>query len=238
MRILVTRPADEAERTAQALRALGHEALIAPVLRIEPVDDAPLGDGPWSAVLMTSGNAARALAMHPRRADIVRLPAFAVGAQTTRAARDAGFADVTSADGDGADLARLVAAKLRVRTAPLLYLAGSDLARDLPGELSRAGLAAETVVIYRALAMVELPDDAGEALQAGALDAALHYSRRSVSVFLVCANASGLLEQVLALRHCCLSERAAEPLRQIGASDVRVAARPDEVALLALISRK
>src|SRR5262245_9639371 len=119
MRILVTRPADEAERTAQALRVLGHEALIAPVLRIEPIEDAPLGDGPWSGVLMTSGNAARAMAMHPRRAALFKLPAFAVGAQTTKAARDAGFSDVSSADGDSADLARLVAAKLRVRTAPL-----------------------------------------------------------------------------------------------------------------------
>ena len=238
MRFLVTRPADEAERTAASLRALGHEALIAPVLRIEAINDAQIGDGPWSAVLMTSGNAARALAEHPQRLALVGLPTFAVGAQTTKAARDAGFADVVSADGDGADLARLVMARLRARTAPLLYLAGSDRARDLAGDLLQAGLPVETVVVYRAVAARELPADAAEAVRAGAIDGVLHYSRRSASIFADCVKASGLVEAVRPLAHCCLSQRAAEPLREIGLSDIRVAARPDEVALLALISKK
>jgi len=36
--------------------------------------------------------------------------------------------------------------------------------------------------------------------------------------------------------HYCLSARIAEPLREAGAADVRAAERPDEAALLALIS--
>jgi len=68
LRLLLTRPEPDAARTAAALRAAGHEVLTAPMLRIEPVA-ADLGAGPWEAVLITSANAARAVAAHPRRRD-------------------------------------------------------------------------------------------------------------------------------------------------------------------------
>lgn len=236
LRLLVTRPIEEAERTAASLRALGHEVLIAPVLQIEAVDNANLGRGPWSAVLMTSGNAARALSAHPRLGEIVRLPLFAVGGQTAQAARDAGFTDVTSADGDSSDLIRLVALKPGDPNARLLYLAGSDRARDLAGDLAADGLPVETIVIYRAVAATTLADHVAEALRKGAVDGVLHFSRRSTAILVDCAAAGGLTEQIRSPTHYCLSARAAEPLADMGAVRIRIAARPDEAALLALIS--
>ena len=64
MRLLVTRPEPDNERTAAELRARGHEVMLAPMLRVEPVIDADLGTGPWAAVLITSANGARAIAPH------------------------------------------------------------------------------------------------------------------------------------------------------------------------------
>ena len=49
MRLLVTRPEPDNERTAAALRAQGHEVLLAPLLHIEAVADADLGAPPWAA---------------------------------------------------------------------------------------------------------------------------------------------------------------------------------------------
>ena len=37
MRLLVTRPEPDAARTAEALRARGHEVLVAPLLRVETI---------------------------------------------------------------------------------------------------------------------------------------------------------------------------------------------------------
>src|SRR5262245_18884914 len=101
MRLLVTRPEPDNARTAAELRARGHEVMLAPLLRIEPVPDADLGNGPWSGVLITSANGARAIAAHKRRAALDALPVLAVGQASAAAARDAGISDVTSADGDG-----------------------------------------------------------------------------------------------------------------------------------------
>ncbi len=110
MRLLVTRPHPDGERTAAALRARGHEVLLAELLRIETVSDVRLGPGPWSGVILTSANALRAIEQHPQRAELLRLQAFAVGRRTAEAARAAGFHEVASADGDAQDLVRLLSA--------------------------------------------------------------------------------------------------------------------------------
>ena len=235
MRLLVTRPQAEAERTAQALRRLGHEVVLAPMLQIEPVQ-ASLDAGRWSAIMMTSGNAARAIAQHSARTALAGLPVFAVGRQTAVAAREAGFADVVSAEGDAGDLAQLVRTRAS-KHGPLLYLAGNDISRDLAGELAKSGIAVETVVIYRAEAVGALPDDAREALASGALDGVLHYSRRSANIFLDCVAEPRLRDAARPLIHYCLSRRVAEPLAGQGFADVRVASGPQEAAMLDLVAR-
>src|ERR671930_465935 len=104
MKLLVTRP--QGERTAAALRARGHDPLLAPLLRIEPIDVDLAGT--FVAVVLTSVNAARALATHSQRAELTKLPMFAVGQRSAQAAREIGFENVTSADGDITDLAGLI----------------------------------------------------------------------------------------------------------------------------------
>ena len=75
MRLLVTRPADQAEQTAQKLRALGHLPIVAPVLEIAPTG-APLPQGGFDLVLATS---AQALATVPLTAELLALPLACVG---------------------------------------------------------------------------------------------------------------------------------------------------------------
>lgn len=235
MRILVTRPVDEAQRTANRLRALGHDTLIAPVLRIEPLSEAVIGEGPWAAVLMTSGNAARALMAHARCSELAGLPAFVVGRQTAAAAKLAGFSDITSSDGDSRALIRLISARIVNPVSPFLYLAGSDVARDLAGDLAAHGFQVDTVVLYRADAVDAFTEKVQAAIRAGEVDNVLHYSRRSTAIFVDCARSGGLLREIKALTHFCLSDRAAEPLRALDAANVRIARKPDEETLIDLL---
>ena len=234
MRLLLTRPEPDAQRTAAALRALGHDVIVTPLLRIEPAADAKIGSGPWAAVLITSANAAPAIAAHAGVTPLRALPVFAVGRRSAEAMGAAGFADVTSADGNVSDLARLVAARLQP-AAPLLYLAGEDRSGDLAGDLRARGFAVETVIIYRAIAATGLPPAAAQALASG-IDGVLHFSRRSAEVFVDAARAAGVLESALQAAHFCLSAPIAEPLVQAGAANIRVAERPNEAVLLALIA--
>jgi uroporphyrinogen-III synthase len=205
------------------------------MLHIETEAHADLGTGPWGGVLVTSANAVRAIASHARNAELVALPVFAVGRRSGEAARAAGFADMASADGDAADLARLVAARGRGARLPLLHVAGEDRAGDLAGELARHGIAVETIVAYRAVAATALPSDVRDALAGGAIDGVLHYSRRSADAFTAAVLAAGVDLKTLKTKHYCLSAQVADGLREIGVAAVAVAPRPDEAALLALV---
>jgi uroporphyrinogen-III synthase len=232
MRLLVTRPEPDNERTAAALRALGHEVVLAPLLHIEAVAGADLGTPPWSAILITSANGARALARHPRRGELLGLPVLAVGGSSAVAARAAGFADVASADGDAGDLARLAAGRFAGVRSPLLYLAGEDRT----GELAVPGLTVRTVVVYRAAPAEHFPPAARAVLEQGRVDGVLHFSRRSVESYIECGR--DLIGPALAPVHYCLSARAAEPLKLVGAARIVVAPKPDEASLLALVTPK
>src|SRR5262245_31713960 len=99
MRVLITRPQSQGERTAAALRARGHDVLHVPLLRIETMADADIGKGPWTAIAMTSANAAHAIATHARKKDLLTMPVFAVGERTQEAAYAAGFRKVEAAYG-------------------------------------------------------------------------------------------------------------------------------------------
>src|SRR5712672_914868 len=106
MRLLVTRPEPAGARTAARLRALGHDVILMPVLRVELVPNPELGDGPFGALILTSANAVQALAQHRRLSELQILPAYAVGRRTAEAARAHGFAPISS-DGNQEDLVTL-----------------------------------------------------------------------------------------------------------------------------------
>jgi uroporphyrinogen-III synthase len=231
MRLLLTRPEPDARRTAAALRALGHEVVMAPLLRIEPVTDIELGAASWTAILVTSANAARAIVAHARVAQLRTMPVFAVGQRSARAMTTAGFANVVSANGDVGNLAALVARKNP--GSPLLYLAGEDRAGDLAGALHARGFAVETVIVYHAIAETNFPFMAADALTQG-MDGVLHFSRRSAEIYVALAR-KGRLETAFQPTQFCLSQQIAEPLSRAGARRIRVAPRPAEASLIELI---
>jgi uroporphyrinogen-III synthase len=234
VRLVVTRPEPEASRTAEALRRRGHTVDVTPMLRVELISDADLGAGPWGGIVITSATALRAIADHPRKAELLAQPLFAVGRRSAEAAQAAGFAKVQSADGDAADLARLLAARAE-RGRALLYLAGEDRAADLAALLAPSGLAVTVVEVYRTVAELGLPDALHDALKANAIDGVLHYSRRSADAFEAAVLAAQIDLKSLKTRHFCISPEVAAVFRRNGVDNVAVASTPDQDALFALI---
>jgi uroporphyrinogen-III synthase len=233
VRLLLTRPEPDTQRTAAALRAKRHEVVVAPLMHIESVRQAQIGAGPWAAILVTSANAARAVATHARITELRAIPAFAVGQRSAQAMSVAGFSVVISAEGSVSDLATLVAESTRP-PARLLYLAGEDRSGDLAGDLRARGLTVETTIVYRAVAVTVLPAAAADALALG-VDGVLHFSYRTAQTYVHAARAAGVLASALKPAHFCLSAQVAEPLASAGADTIRVAPQPAESALLGLV---
>jgi uroporphyrinogen-III synthase len=242
MAVLVTRPHPDGKATAEALRARGFEVLLAPMLRFEPVafvDDAEVNYG---AVVATSANALRAIEPQLAASRLFKLPLFAVGEHTASAARQAGFDKVIAANSDAAGLRDLVLesvrAKVLKKAAVLLYLAGADLARDLAGELGERGFSVVTQTTYRMIPVTSLPGEVRDAFAANEIEAVLHYSRRSVRAFLDAVRADGVEISALAIPHCCISATVASVLREAGATQLLVAASPDENAVFEALVRR
>ena len=234
MRLAVLRPDPDGERTASALRGVGHEVLVAPLLRMTPLAAEHL-EGPWAALLITSVNAIRAIAAYPALAQLVRHPVLAVGDHTAEYARATGFVDVLSARGNAADLAVLAAAQCGSGHGRLLYLTGEDRAFDMSAALAPHGILVETAIVYRMEMEQKFPAGLAEALRRQSVDGVLHYSPRSAAAYLLCASDSDLRQAALAPRHYCLSEQVAAPFVAAGAAQVRVARQPDEASLFRLV---
>lgn len=227
MRLLVTRPEPDAQRTAERLRADGHTVLVEPLLTIAfapPPVDVPLP----GALLVTSQNALRALSRWPQGANWREVPVFAAGPATARAAAELGFRNVRGGAGDAGALVKTVIAARP--GGPLVYPAARDRAGGVAAGLSAAGYDVRVIEAYQADVAPAFSDNVHAALTQRALDGVLLYSRRTARAFrdlldIAGIHPSGLIAYVI-------SEQVAEIVRHL---PLRVAARPDEDALLALI---
>jgi uroporphyrinogen-III synthase len=236
--ILVTRPAPDNAATADALRARGFEPVLAPMLVFQPLPFRDEGDARYSGVILTSANAIRAIAAQPILTQLLGLSVFAVGARTAQAARDAGFDHIYSAEGDAADLRELIAANVPAKkSSVLLYLTAADVSRDLAGELGLRGIKVAARPVYRMVELDDFAEPVRDAFGRNAIEAVLHYSRRSARAFVSAARRSGFEISALALQQLCLSEPIAVALRDAGASRLVVAKAPNEAELLVALEQ-
>jgi uroporphyrinogen-III synthase len=173
--VLITRPREDALRTAELVAARGFLPVVAPFLTIRKCSPAmPAG---VQAMLVSSGNALAAL---PVRA----VPLLAVGDATAKRARDKGFADVRSAGRDGAALVELAAGTLRPQDGPLLLACGARQGFSTVTALRRAGFTVVRRVTYEAMPVGVFPAEAAAALQGGNLHAALFLSAETAGAFM------------------------------------------------------
>lgn len=233
MRILLTRPAEDARETAAALEALGHEALIEPVLEIRFEDAVALQLDGVQALLATSRNGVRALLRTTPRRD---LPLFAVGGGTAALARASGFQEVHDADGDVDDLTAFVARTLSPGDGPLLHAAGSERAGDLKAALEALGFTVRREVLYRAELVGALSGAVEAALADRRIDAVLFFSPRTARGFASLLARAGLTEAVRGMIAFCISPRAAAAVSDLPFRSVRAASRPNQAALLELLA--
>jgi uroporphyrinogen-III synthase len=235
MRLLVTRPLPDARRQADALAALGHTVLLAPLLAIEFARDVNLPLAGAQALIVTSRNALRALSTHPQRDRAISLPLVAVGDATAREAESLGFSAVTAGAGTAESLVDLIHGRFAPASGSLVHLAGETLAFDLKAALEARGFTVSRPVLYRAVAADTLPDPVIAALAAGSLDGVILMSPRTATLFVALLRKHEALTEARRLRCYCLAPAvaaAAAPLKAL----IRVARAPREEDILALIS--
>jgi uroporphyrinogen-III synthase len=228
--VLITRPEPGASETAARIAAMGLTALVAPVMEIRPVDVRLPPPDRLSAILLASGNAADALPKTYRE-----LPVLTVGAATQRRARGAGFTDVTSADGDAVALAALVRARFPDRNGTLLLAAGRGQSVALANELRASGYRVARRVVYAATPVSVLPSKARAALLGDRALTVLFFSAETARCFVRLVRAAGLADRLSGRDAITIGDQAAMALKDQPWADVRVATKPTQNEMLALL---
>jgi len=227
-RIWITRAQPGADVTAERVRALGHDAIVAPLLAVRVLNNVDVDLRGVAALAFTSANGVRAFAdVSGERS----LKVFAVGAATAQAARQAGFKSVLSADGDVEALAEGIAVRRSELRGAVLHPGAAEPAGDLAGALEKHGVEARRLVLYET-APVDLA--AIDAATLAKSDAVLLHSPRAAQVLAKLLKAHPAPQ----MRALGLSKAVVKPLAR-----TRLAAKvfppfPLEGALLNLIDRR
>ncbi|MGQ0486701.1 MAG: uroporphyrinogen-III synthase [Hyphomicrobiales bacterium] len=225
MKLIVTRPEEDAGPLLAKLAALGHQAIALPLLKIVPRPGIAIPGRDYQAICVTSANAIRALG---KAARLAAVPVLTVGPQSLHAARQAGFTECEAHGGDVRGLADFIVRKLDPALGPLLYLSGAETSGDLEGRLGKAGFDVTRLVLYDAVAIAHaaLPSLRDH-------DGVLLYSPRSARLWAALVRQAGHQEAALSLAHYCLSANVAAALPPSWPTSV--AESPRETAMLALL---
>ncbi len=224
-RVALFRARDDAAESAGHLRRLGFTVVCLPVIGTLPLAFAPLRPR-YDAVIATSAKAFLQDAPVDRDS-----PLFVVGAKTGRAAEQQGWRFVAPPAPDAVRLVETVERTLPAGGA-VLYLAGRDRRPAVEAALNGRH-ALEIVETYAAEARKRWSSKEIQLL--GGCGAALHYSRRSAGLAVELAERAGMGDLLKRMSHICISADTAGPIQAAGAADVRIAARPDEASLFAML---
>ncbi|WP_394761138.1 uroporphyrinogen-III synthase [Phenylobacterium sp.] len=226
-KIWITRAQPGADATAERVRALGHEALIAPLLAVQALPDVAVDLGGVAALAFTSANGVRAFAdLCAERA----IRVFAVGAVTAQAARAAGFKLVLSADGNVEALAEGIGQRRGELRGAVLHLGAAELAGDLVGALEKQRVVARSLTVYET---VLAPVDPEAVAQLVLADAVLLHSPRAAQALAAVLKAYPAPK----LRALGLSKAVMKPLARAKIGGRAYPSMPLEGALLNLIDR-
>ncbi|RAK57167.1 uroporphyrinogen-III synthase [Phenylobacterium deserti] len=224
--VWITRAQPGADLTAERVRALGHTAMVEPLLLVRNLADVDVDLSGVGALAFTSANGVRAFT------DVSgdrSLRVFAVGSATGQAARQAGFRTVLSSDGDVSALAGSIAARKSELGGAVLHPGAVDLAGDLVGALEAQGVAARRLTVYETVSAEIAEARLAELLRC---DTVLLHSPRAAEVLAKLLKA----QPTPTLRALGLSKNVLKPLTRVKLAGRLSPPHPLEAALLSLIS--
>jgi len=227
LKIWITRAQPAADVTAERVRAMGHDAVVAPLLEVQVLPDVDVDLRGVAALAFTSANGVRAFA---DKSGERGLKVFAVGAATALAARKAGFKSVLSADGDVLALAEGIAVRRNELRGVILHPGALELAGDLSGALEKHRVEARRLTLYETVPAELAPDVAGIV---GRCDAVLLHSERAAQVLATFLK----VHPAPHMRALSLSKAVLKPLSRTHMAGRAFPPFPLEAALLNLIDR-
>lgn len=233
MRVLITRPAGDAQAAAAQLRGQGHDVLTSPLISIEKTPEQKLSLTATQAFIVTDGDGARALA---DTVGVRTFPVFCDSAGTAAELNRLGFQDARSADGDAPAIARLIERSLTPKLGGLVYACSTTAPINLSAMLGNMGFAARMSALYAVGRAEVLPRSIADALTSNALDAAVFFSAEEARAFAQLVQRADLDATTENLIAIVAAPVVAAPLTILKFARVISAPKSDAASVLAMVS--
>ena len=226
-RVLVTREAGAGLLTAKLYQGLGYNAVLHPLIKIEPVSlillPSPLD---FDYLIITSFNAANIMAS-PSHKDFSRVPVLIVGSKSADYLHNCGF-KVAGIYQDSNELIEGIV-DLGRSNLKLLYLSGDYVSTDIVGQLKIHGHYTKQIVVYRSVKAKDIDVNLLKSI-----DIVTFYSQRTAAIFVEMVTSLGYdsFQNIVCLA---LSAAIAQQLHDLSFKYLRVASEPNETAMLELL---
>jgi len=212
MHILFTRPLEDCKEIMVKFQLLGHEVSHMPLIYVEKKNYDEIDFKSFKAIIFTSSNAIKFLNL--KKID-KKINCFCVGSATEKKARNFGFQNTFSAEGNVNNLKELILQNFNSSDGKLLYVSGEIVSNELDKNLISEGYDIKRIVNYTVKHVENLNEDFVEKIKIKMPNIVYVYSQNSALSFLNLIKNYNLINLWMDTNLMCISEKTSSVLNEI-----------------------
>ena len=212
MHILFTRPFEDCQDMMQKFQSLGHDVSHMPLIYVEKKNYKEIRFDDFKGIIFTSSNAIKFLNL--KKID-KKINCFCVGNATEKVARNSGFQNTISAEGNVNNLKELILQNFNSSDGKLLYVSGEIISSNLDEKLISEGYDIKRVVNYTVKHVERLNENFLEKIKLKMPNLVYVYSQNSAVSFLNLIKNYNLEKLWIDTNLMCISEKTASVLNKI-----------------------
>ncbi len=212
MHILFTRPLEDCQEIMIKFQLLGHEVSHMPLIYVEKKNYDELSFEDFKGIIFTSTNAIKFLNLKKINK---KINCFCVGNATEKKARNSGFQNTFSAEGNVDNLKELILQNFNLSDGKLLYVSGEIISNELDKKLISEGYDVERIVNYTVKHVENLNEDFVKKIKMKMPNIVYVYSQNSAASFLNLIKNYNLSNLWMDTNLMCISEKTSSVLNEI-----------------------
>ena len=212
MHVLFTRPIDDSKDLILKFKSLGHIVSSIPVISIKKKEYSKIDFSSFKGIIFTSSNAIKFLDTKLLDKNI---KCFCVGNATELLAKEKGFQNIFSAEGNVNNLKEIILQNFKSSEGKLLYMSGETITFELDKFLISEGLKVERVINYSSDPIEKFNKILIDDLKNNVPDIVYIYSQNSAISFKNLIKNYNLQNHWMNTNLMCISEKTSSVLNDI-----------------------
>ena len=212
MHVLFTRPIDDSKDLILKFKSLGHIVSSIPVISIKKKEYSKIDFSSFKGIIFTSSNAIKFLDIKLLDKNI---KCFCVGNATELLAKEKGFQNIFSAEGNVNNLKEIILQNFKSSEGKLVYISGETITFELDKFLISEGLKVERVINYSSDPIEKFNEILIDDLKNNIPDIVYIYSQNSAISFKNLIKNYNLQNHWMNTNLMCISEKTSSVLNDI-----------------------